>query len=392
MFSALSLDGFLRQRHRMDRSQNSAKPGTRARHHPRFPSCCLILFVTLRIAAGQRPLDAPVLQAAETAAAQQAFHDKHYREAAEMFAKIAEAATGHDPAASGRARLMQAKCLVNLNAWAGAEAALRASLETEGRQAEGRQTQPRSAEALYLLGFVLQRENEPAASLRIYTQAAAITPPLPNDLKLVALDYVLLNDYPDALHWLARAVAADPQNAEGWYDLGRAQMHQGHFEEAVNAFRRNLSLQPKSAKAWDNLGLSLEAQNKPDAALKAYANAVESNSTAAKPSERPLLDDAALLNNHREYAQAIPLLLRATELAPGSSRCFEELARAYTGQEQPKLAQAALAQAVALDPKNPRLHFQLGRLDRSLGLLAEAKAEFERSAALYGTHSVTTEE
>ncbi len=352
------------------------------KHHPRFAILCGLVFTCLGFAAGQTPPGPPLIQPAAMATAQQLFQDKHYREAANVFTEVASREAEHNPVASSRARLMQAKCLVNLHTWAQADAALRLALVAE----------PRSAEALYLLGFVLQRENQPAASLRMYTQAAAITPPLPNDLKLVALDYVLLNDYSDALHWLLRAVAADPQNAEGWYDLGRAEMHQGHFEEAVQAFRKTLSLEPKNAKAWDNLGLSLEAQNKADAALKAYANAVDANNTGAKPSERPLLDDAALLNNRREYGQAVPLLLRATELAPGSSRCFEELARAYTGQAQPKLAQAALTQAVALDPKNPRLHFQLARIDRSLGLAAEAKAEFERSSALYGTHSVATEE
>ena len=38
------------------------------------------------------------------------------------------------------------------------------------------------------------------------TKAAALQSPTGDDLKIVALDYVLLNDYSDAVRWLEKAV------------------------------------------------------------------------------------------------------------------------------------------------------------------------------------------
>jgi hypothetical protein len=57
-----------------------------------------------------------------------------------------------------------------------------------------------------MLGFVLNRENKPAESLEIYTQAAQLMRPKSDDLKVVALDYALLNDNPDTVRWMPQAV------------------------------------------------------------------------------------------------------------------------------------------------------------------------------------------
>src|SRR5260370_36576651 len=76
---------------------------------------------------------------------------------------------------------------------------------------------PASSEGYYLLGYVLNRENKPRESLEIYTRAASLSPPTGDNLKIVALNYGLLNDNADAIHWMLRAVQMDPQNVEAWY-------------------------------------------------------------------------------------------------------------------------------------------------------------------------------
>lgn len=320
-------------------------------------------------------------QSPDFVAAQQAFANSQYTQAAELFANVADKAATHASPERAVALRMKAKCFVNLSRFIEADVALRASLSLE----------PHSAESLYLLGFVLQRENQPAASLGVFTQAAAMASPQSDDLKLVGLDYILLDDYRDGVHWLQQSLALNANNAEAWYDLGRAHMHQGQFNEAVHAFQRSLSIVPRNAKALDNMGLSYEAQNKPEQALRMYEEAVQASQDSPQPLSEPFLDLGTFLEEHAQYGQAERMLLRATELAPKSSRSFEELARAYIGETKDTQAQTAMEHALALDPKNPRLHFQLARLYRKLGLTKLAKKEFEETARLYGTHSVSTE-
>jgi Flp pilus assembly protein TadD len=282
--------------------------------------------------------------------------------------------------ASSIALLEEGKALATAGDLSGAERALKTYL----RQHE------RSAPALYLLGYVLQRENKPKESLAIFTSAAAIQAPQANDLRIVALDYVLIDDYPDAIHWLGLAVHLDPLNAEAWYDLGRSQMNQGNFVAAQQAFEHVLAISPRDVKALNNLGLSYEAQNRTSDALHAYADAIAAQQGVAHPSEQPLLNDGNLLISQNRSAEAVATLESAIRIAPSDPKCHEALARAYLQAEQLPQAQQQFEQAVALDPANPRLHFQLGHLYRRLGLAAKAKTELALSEKLYGTHSTPT--
>ncbi|WP_348267188.1 tetratricopeptide repeat protein [Edaphobacter paludis] len=279
--------------------------------------------------------------------------------------------------ASANALLAQGKALATAGDLPGAERALKTYL----------QQHERSAPALYLLGYVLQRENKPKESLTVFTNAAAIQAPQANDLRIVALDYVLIDDYPDAIHWLALAVQLDPLNAEAWYDLGRSQMNQGNFVAAQQAFEHVLAIAPRDVRALNNLGLSYEAQNRPSEALHAYAHAIAAQQGVPHPSEQPLLNYGNLLISQNRSAEAVATLESAIQISPRDPKCREALARAYLQAEQLLQAKQQFEQAVVLDPKNPRLHYQLGRLYRRLGLAAKAKTELALSEKLYGTRS-----
>lgn len=308
---------------------------------------------------------------------QQAFAEKRYAEAAKLFAASSMAKEQATEERAADALLMEGRSLVNVDDFAGAEQVLKAYLAQNLR----------SAPALYLLGYVLQRENKPKESLEVFTKAAAIRRPLASDLRIVALDYVLIDDYPDAIRWLNKAVEEDPRNADAWYDLGRSQMNQGNFVAAEKAFDRVLSILPHDVKTLNNLGLSYEGQNRIPDALHAYEMAVASQQGSAHPSEQPLLNYGTLLVSQNRIAEAIAALEPAIRIAPKDAKCREELARAYQQADRLPDARQQLEAAVALDPANPRLHYQLGHLYHRSGFEEKAKAELELSAKLYGTHS-----
>jgi tetratricopeptide (TPR) repeat protein len=334
----------------------------------------LISVLTTSEAEAQRP---PAY-----AEAQHAYALKHYKAAAQLFEKAAAAEHILPPEARSDALFMQARCLANIGEFAAAEPVIHAYLEQE----KG------SYQALYLLGFVLERENRPRDSLEIFTRAAAISAPRPEDLRLVALDYILLDDYTDAVRWLARAVEGDASNVEAWYDLGRAHMHVGNFEEAERDFGRVLAVHPAEVRALNNLGLCYDAQNRSDEALSAYRRAIEAQRNSPHQSEQPLLNAGALLNTKGLYEEAAGHLQKAVALAPSSSRCHEELSRAYSGIHHDDLARQQMERAVSLDPKSPDLHYQLGQIYRKAGLAERAQAELKISSDLYGTRSATMEE
>ena len=338
----------------------------------RRAACLGVLLLTVWI-AGIAAAQQPSLYAQ----GQQAYAEKRYAEAAKLFAASSTAKEQATEAQAADALLMEGRSLANAGDLAGAEHAVKSYLEQDLR----------SAPALYLLGYVLQRANKPKESLEVFTRAAAIRRPTANDLRIVALDYVLLNDYLDAIRWLERAVQEDPQNADVWYDLGRSQMNQGNFVAAEKAFDRVLALVPGDVKALNNLGLSYEAQNRVPDALRVYQEAVTSQRSSAHPSEQPLLNYGTLLISQNRTAEAVAVLESAIKIAPKDAKCREQLARAYQQDDRLPEAREQLEQAVALDPKNPRLHYQLGRLYHRLGSEEKSRSELDLSAKLYGTHS-----
>ena len=300
----------------------------------------------------------------------EALAQKRYAEAADLLAQAAA-----QPNAPPDTLLLESRALVSADRLPDAERTLRAFLATDLR----------SAPALYLLGYVLFRENHPRESLEIYTRAAALQTPTADDLRFVALDYVLLDSYPDARRWLTRALAMHPSNAEALYDLGRVDMHDGNFSAARQHFEASLILDPNSAKALNNLGLSFEAMNRPTDALAAYGRAIALH--PPHPSEQPQLNLGALLITLNRAPEAVGPLRSATEITPACVRCHEELARALAATGQLPIAIQQLQEAIRLDSTNPRLHFQLGQLFRRSGLNQQADQELKQSSTLYGTQS-----
>jgi tetratricopeptide (TPR) repeat protein len=102
-----------------------------------------------------------------------AFRAGDYVSAADLFAKAEMAAPG-----TSDALINQAKSLVHLQNFSSSESALRRYIAMHTN----------SDDALYLLGFVLHKENKASESLEIYTKAAALKTPTGEDLKIVGLD------------------------------------------------------------------------------------------------------------------------------------------------------------------------------------------------------------
>ena len=295
------------------------------------------------------------------------FRAGNYSSAAGLFAGVEAASPG-----ATDALLYQAKALVHLQDFVGAERALRGYI---GLHRD-------SSDALYMLGFVLNRQNRPAESLTSYTRAAAITRPTADDLKVVGLDYVLLDDYPDAIKWLEKAVTLDSSNKDAWYYLGRACYTKARLGEARKAFEKILDLDPSNARAENNLGLILETEGKPAAAIEAYRKAIAWQEQTSQVSEQPYVNLGNLLVEQGQIKEAIGPLEKAVALAPNNAFCHMTLGVYYRKAGQMEGAQHELARATQLEPDNAVAHYQLGRVYKEMNDLNRAKAEFDRTAEL----------
>ena len=288
---------------------------------------------------------------------------------------ICAAQTGFDVASANN--LAQAKASLDQGQYANAEKQLHKYLSDH----------PLDAEAKYLLAFVLFRENKPADSLKEYTEAARQRAPHAADLKAVALDYVLLNDYADANHWIHSSLSIDANDAEAWYEEGRIEYTLNYFQPALEAFQRALQLDPASAKAENNLGLTFEGLNRVDDAISAYRKAVAMQAASSHPSEQPLLNLARVLIDRNQLDECQQLLQQAQQIAPHDWKILAQFGRLYTEKGDLSAARNVLEQAVTIEPQRGALHFQLGQVYKKSGEFEKAKTEFATTERLMGTTS-----
>jgi tetratricopeptide (TPR) repeat protein len=241
---------------------------------------------------------------------------------------------------------------------------------------------PESADGHFLLGLILFKQGKPRESLSEYTEGAKHHDPGAADLKIVALNYVLLGDYTSADHWLTRSVQGNPKDAQGWYYLGRTKYNENRFEEALSAFQECLKLDPRNVKAEDNLGLSHQALGHTAEALTAFRNAIAWQSQLLKKNSGPYIDLGTLFLEQSQVEEALTYLSEAVAISPEESRAHEQLGKAYSRNNDLEKAQDELEKAVALNPEGAALHFMLGQVYRKRGMSEKAKVELERGAAL----------
>lgn len=251
---------------------------------------------------------------------------------------------------------------------------------------------PNSSTAHFLLGYTLYRENQPRQSLAEYTAGARLRKPDANDLAVVAMDYILLDDYADADKWLTVATTWTPGNELYWYYLGRTKYAENHFQEAIAIFTRCLTLVPHDLQAEYNLGLAFAGLGRNDEAAAAFRTAIAWQRASAVQDPQPYLDFGTLLLQEDKPEQALPLLQQAVAIAPQNPRAHEQLGQAWEQLQNLPRADKEMEAAVSLAPQIPSLHYEMGRIYQREGLIAKAKQEFDRCAALNASHSTDSAE
>ena len=272
---------------------------------------------------------------------------------------------------------------------------------------------PDSAAAHFLLGYILYKQIQTQAkridpnpnavyaapkksliqlseknakeSLAEFTAGARYRRPSAFDLKIVAMDYILLGDFIDADKWLTRSLQSNTTDSDGWYQLGRTKYNENRFTEAIDAFKKCLALDATNIKAEENLGLAYAGLGDDSNAMKAYQTAIDWQANSVTKDVEPHLALGTLLLDQNRPKDAISALMQATQIAPSVSQGHELLGKAYLQIQELLKAQTELQEAVNLSPDTARLHYILGQIYRKEGLTAKAKSEFDRCAALQGT-------
>lgn len=272
--------------------------------------------------------------------------------------------------------LAEIRTLTSTGRVAEAEAALRHYL----------QQNPASADAHFLLGYVLFKQDKPEPSLAEYTAGAKYRRPAAEDFRVIASDYVFLKDFSDADKWFTEVVNEEPNNAENWYLLGRTKFNENIYAEAITDFDKAIALRPRFVEAENNTGLCWKELNNIAKAREAFETAIAWQGDSPTDPQ-PFLNLGTLWADAGDPAKALPYLERAASLGPKNPSAHEELGKAHMALQHLPEAQAELEKAIALSPDTASLHFKLAQILRKEGQTERAQKEFDLCSRLNSTHS-----
>ena len=173
--------------------------------------------------------------------------------------------------------------------------------------------------------------------------------------------HIAKRDGDAAVAELQKAVELDPKNAEAQYNLGYA-LHvlKRNPAQAVAPLEKAAAAQPGNATYATALGLALTEAQQFDRAAFVLAKATE------MPGYKDPSGYAALGQVYvslKRYKEAVPVLERATTLAPTNAQAWANLGWAYFGLKDAANFKAAGAKARSLGYKEPTFLTYLQRIE-----------------------------
>lgn len=144
----------------------------------------------------------------------------------------------------------------------------------------------------------------------------------------LALEYMKIGDFRQAVAAIDKAVVSDAKQENAW--LVKAFIHQDlkQFDEAERSFQTALKLKPNSAETNNNYGWFLcSSQNQPQTAL-AYFDKALADPTYPSP-QIAYLNKGICSGKLKQYGLAQAYLERTLNLSPQLGQAWKELARVF---------------------------------------------------------------
>jgi protein O-GlcNAc transferase len=227
-------------------------------------------------------------------------------------------------------------------------------------------------------GLAQHRAGQTAAAERLYRQVLERDAGHEQASFLVAAIAIESDRSPEAIAILQRLVAAQPNNALYFTNLGEAQRRLGRYELAASALVRAVSLNPGLVQAHFNLGLVTRQLGELPAAIQAFECAAELKPESAQIQHalaRALLD-------YGLHARAIGHFQCALTQDPRMPEVFTHYASCLRKLKRNDASLRAADRALELAPQSALAHHERSATLVELGRFDEAVQSSEHALRL----------
>ncbi len=277
-------------------------------------------------------------------------------------------------------------------------------LEQQGKTSEAEaawkaisKEQPSNPEPFAHLGLLEARQEHYSEAIRMYRKAYALAPGMPGLRLNLGLSLFKNGNYRQAIEIFEPMQKAEPDDQRLNVLLGMSHYGLAHYAAASPYLKRAADEDPKNLTLLLTLAHSCLLSQKYPCVLDTFHQIVALNAESA---EADMLVGEAL-DQMKDRAGAIREFRAAVQANPrepnvhfglgyllwtnGNAMAHLDLGIVYADQGHKPEALAELKQSIRLAPNNVNTHWRLGRLYRTMGMTAEAKAEFDKASTLNKT-------
>ncbi|MGB6960427.1 MAG: FG-GAP-like repeat-containing protein [Candidatus Acidiferrum sp.] len=170
-----------------------------------------------------------------------------------------------------------------------------------------------------------------------------------------------------------QVIAAKPEDAEAYYNLGTLYLRKNSLPEARRYLEQTLKLRPEYAEAWNNLGMIAGQEGRADEAVRDFQTCLKLRPDYVIA----LLNLGNLYRRQGASDEAEKMLNRALEIEPENPETNYSLGMLYARLQQFDRASSFLEKAAELRPDYPDALNNLGVLLVRQQHFPEAKEKFE---------------
>jgi protein O-GlcNAc transferase len=260
-------------------------------------------------------------------------------------------------------------------------------LREQGRIDEAREVLERAvriaaedADGHYLLSTILEATGPRDAEISYLQRAIELRPNFELARRQLIMALFKAGRCAEATKLCEESMAILPDSGELHFYRSNLYLHTGEKALAIASCRRALSLDPGLIGAQQSLSRILLDTEQFEQAELSYRREIELTPEHFGPYHQL----GVVLNRMARHAEAIELFKRAISLNPNSSASYSSLGAAYAdfgdaSEEIIELARENFEKAVAIEPGNSDLHYNLGRLYWRVARLDRAMESFDKA-------------
>lgn len=238
--------------------------------------------------------------------------------------------------------------------------------------AETQKNKRSSAERFYSQGLAQLSRDDYARALPNFEKAVEADPNYAEAWYQAGFCYGLLGRHQDALRASKQAAKLRPDWSDTYINIGASSFALGQFKEAADAYRQAIKLDDGSAETQYAYGLTLNKLNRTDEEILAYKRAI-----AIKPDHTASLEKLGLAYfKQRRYPESAAAFEQLKTYKP-DAKTFNYLGESFFEMGKTDDSVDAFNNAVAYNPDFDQARYNLGRAYLKLGNRDMAEVQYE---------------